>query len=456
VKSTERTAQAKEIISLLKQGTNVFLTGPGGTGKTYTTRQVISAFKNSVCLGSTAMAALAIGGETLHSFFKFGLCGSLRELEAADRKYRGMPRIHLEQPIKEQRKGFSAPWAFRRLEQVLFSADLIVIDEVSMVTGELLDMLFYRLELFAAKPIPILLVGDLLQLPPVQADTGRFVIDSHRWDFRTYQLTKVYRTEDREFYRMQQFIRFGSARPEVVQYLENLQGNRKEGATVLCPTNQGVNVYNERMLQQLPGELYSLEPVFTAVNANYEITEDRQKKLCRDLKPDCPLCFKLGAEVIVTDNVYAPGEFGTFLQYHNGLRGKVVQYSPEDKTIYIEISDGTTRKITPFTYEFKEKVVGKDGELEDRVQFSVMQYPLRLAYALTIHKAQGQTLDNVYVNCARIFAPGQFYVAVSRATSPQGLTLHGFRPEHIHANPRLVNFYLNCLKEQKNTYPLAI
>lgn len=440
---------ADNIVKLLKSGTDVFLTGPGGTGKTYTTRKVLSSFKNPMCLGSTALAALAIGGETIHSFFKFGLCGNLRELEVADRKYRSMPRIKLDQPIKEQVFGMRAPWAFRRLENVLFTCDLIVIDEVSMVTGAMLDMIFYRLELFTKRRIPILMVGDLLQLPPVQADTGGFVIDSPRWNFRTYQLTKIYRTDDLEFYRMQQFVRFGSARPEVVDYLQKLVGNRKENATILCPTNNMVDSYNDRQLEALPGKLFSLEPVFTPVNVNYEITADRQKKLCKDLKPDCPLRFKVGAEVIVTDNVYEANELGTFLKYHNGLRGKVVGYSPEDKSIFLEVEDGTARRITPFVYEFKEKIVDKDGDLADRVQFIITQYPLRLAYAMTIHKSQGQTLDNVYINCGKIFAPGQFYVALSRATSPQGLTLHGFRPEHIHANPRLVRFYLKCLQAQK-------
>jgi ATP-dependent DNA helicase PIF1 len=404
-KRKSRLNQASEIITLLQHNCNVFLTGGAGVGKTTITREVIKTFeaegRRVAKLASTGMAATLIGGQTLHSFLDLGIASNLRELEQ-----RGKIEIK------------------KKTKKLIRSMALIVIDEISMVSAELLDMIRLRL-LQAEYGGPVMVVGDFLQLPPVAKGYGgvSFAFESPSWRkfaFETVLLKKIYRTEDEAFIRLLHAVRFGNLDDEDTAALDNLIkpiGEDVSSYTVLFGRNDSAQNHNRAQLAQTEGELYTFETQVTRHEQN--IPEGAVERFMNDARIVSVLELKIGVPVLFTRNAW---------NYFNGERGTVVRI--ETGFIYVRKADGYVVKLEQVGVSksyWKEKTLEGKKELHEVPQFTLYQYPITLAFGITIHKSQGMSIEDLIIETNEIFAPSQFYVALSRAITPHRLIL--IRPQ---------------------------
>lgn len=393
---------------------NLFLTGGAGVGKSFLTKEVIAYYKAEyqgvVVLGSTGISAVNVGGVTIHSFFIFGIASSLEELTANDRYNRTR--------IKE-------------LCKILKSTDLIIIDEISMVSANLMEMILYRLRQCKYEG-KLMVVGDFYQLPPVQKrgnrpDNGFFdqelyAFESSAWevfDFVTVELTEIKRTTNRAFMQILEKIRIGEADDSVIAYLEELRRNNFPGleeATVLFGTNAQADRLNMQKVAAVKREEIALPAIVKTKN---ELIDQRRLESWKKNLPIIPdLTLKEGIPVIFTTNKWG--------SYHNGERA-VVEHIDKD-SIVVE-KRGRLVKVDRFKFELSRPSVGGDGMLEDEVIATLEQFPLRPAYAITIHKSQGMSIENLICNVDTIFADSQFYVALSRATDPATLQIRYSRED---------------------------
>lgn len=387
------------IIEKLSSKQNLFLTGGAGVGKTTLTRRVIAAYaaegKKVAKLASTGMAATLIGGQTLHSFFDLGIADDEVELE---------------------RWGKLVPK--KKIVKLVRSMELIIIDEISMVSAEVLDMV--RLRLLQCGFDGVLMVtGDFLQLPPVRRSAVRFAFESRSWEafaFETVLLTHNYRSEDAGFNAVLAAVRFAAVTDREHRYLhERIRptGDDLSRFTFLYGTNRSAAEHNREQLDAVEGELfrYGAEQV-----VHDSRVQDREiERFCDDARIAKFLELKVGVPVLFTRNAW---------NYVNGERGTVVNL--EKDAVYVRKSDGIVVKLERCGMDktrWEEKRIDKALEMVEVSQFTVYQFPLALAFAITIHKSQGMSIEDLVIDTTEIFAPSQFYVALSRATSPQRLIL---------------------------------
>jgi ATP-dependent exoDNAse (exonuclease V) alpha subunit len=384
---------------------SIFITGRAGTGKsTLLTYFCRTTGKKVAVLAPTGVAALNVKGQTIHSFFRF------------------KPNITLER-IKRLR--------FRDESQNLYKKlDAIVIDEISMVRADLLDCVDRFLRLNgpdAARPfggIQMIFIGDLYQLPPVvsSADRQAFealyntpyfygarVFDSFEMEF--VELEKVYRQQDQDFIALLNSIRNktiderGLARLNS-RCLPDFQPPRGQFYIYLTTTNALAEQINTERLAQLrtPANRF-----IAAIEGSFG----------NEYLPTAPeLQVKAGAQVMMLNNDSAG-------RWVNGSVGKIsaIKGDPDGRVIEVELADGETVDVTPFTWEIYSYFV-QDQKLQSEVVGKFTQYPLMLAWAVTIHKSQGKTFDRVIIDFGRgTFAHGQAYVALSRCTSLEGIVL---------------------------------
>ncbi|MFT7860130.1 MAG: AAA family ATPase [Sulfurimonas sp.] len=389
-----------EVLKKLESGSNVFLTGGAGVGKTTNTLEVIKHFeadaKKVAKLASTAMAATLIGGQTLHSFFDFGLSGSLDELE---------------------KNGKSDPK--KKTKKLIKSIDLLVVDEISMVSAPLLDMMSFRLQQCEFSGV-ILVVGDFLQLPPVVkgARDVEFAFGSDAWEelaFEVVELTHVYRTDDQAFIDLLQNIRYGyideTIHNQLNEFIKPLP-NDMEDFTFLFGKNISAARHNKQEIEKVEGELFVKE----AQIVNHKKADEKEiKRFFDDARIEKELELKIGVPILFTRNAW---------NYYNGERGVVVNI--DEQYLYIQKSDGRVIKLESVVQsksQWVEKSVNGAREMVEEERFSIYQYPVKLAYAITIHKSQGMSIDHLIIDTKEIFAPSQFYVALSRSSNPLHLIL---------------------------------
>lgn len=434
----EISTEAKEIASLLKNKENVFLTGAGGTGKTYLTNQILQEFKNPIVLGTTALAAVLVGGETIHSFFKLGISSDVEKMLEKDGE--SIQWMVDNYKLSYQRAENAR---FGKMRNMLAIADLLVLEEISMASGELLGMIHERLRTHCLRKIPILAVGDLMQLPPVKARTQ--VFQSPHWTFKTINLDKVHRTSDLEFIEVQHKVRMGLCDEQVLAFMKARKGMPEVNgeAMILTALNKEVAAYNRKALDCIEGG----EEVFEALveKNNPKLHDNAIENFIEHIPPEKEIRLKVGARVIITNNVYAeaektPGVVEKVLEYYNGQKGTYIGYYKDYNALMVMTDDQALKYIRVFPYEMVEHQA-EEGKVSRVPAATVFQYPVRLAYAMTIHKSQGQTLDKVHINCRNIFGPGQFYVALSRATSAEGVKVAFFDPKKIQADKNGMEFY---------------
>ena len=410
---------AKNVCKIL-QNDNLFLTGGAGVGKTTLTNETIrlleSEGKKVAKLASTGMAATLIGGQTLHSFFEFGIASSLADLEVSK-------KLNIS----------------NKLKRLLGGIDVIIIDEISMVSAELLDMIRLRL-LQADFKGKVMVVGDFLQLPPIAKGEIRFAFEAESWErfgFEKIVLEKIYRTDDAEFIKLLHLVRFGYVDEDVHNrlnsFIKPIPHDLRE-FTFLFGKNLSVDFHNKTQLEFIDEELFVKE-------AGVEVYEKKVKpqeieRFFDDARIEKELHLKVGAPVLFTRNSW---------NFYNGERGVVVKV--EDERVYVQKSDGVVIKLEK-QKQSKTRWVEreKDGKLEfvEEELFAVFQFPIRLAFAITIHKSQGMSLEDLIIETNEIFAPSQFYVALSRAKNPARLTLIAPKRQWrslVYANKKAVGFY---------------
>lgn len=426
-----------ELVDKLKeliQNSNVLLTGGGGVGKSYLTSELITKLKKEgsqvVVLGSTGVSAVNVNGQTIHSFFAFGICNDLQELQRHDR--------YTKQRVKE-------------LNKILYSADVVVIDEISMVSANLLDMIRYRL-INANFSGSLLLVGDFFQLPPIQAKKAdslwgevEFAFESSSWDFFEpvlVELTQTKRTDDEEFFSILSKIRRGLSDTQTLEYIHTLKENvhvKEQNPTILFGRNKEADMKNLQKLEEL-----NAQKVVLKAKEKIHVQSLNEKKI-QSWKNALPipveLSLKVGASVLFCTNKWG--------SYYNGERGSVV--SIDEEYVGVEKANGQIVKVVRQEYTMHENII-LNYEIEEKPLISIEQFPLKLAYAITIHKSQGISIDPLICNVDNIFEKSQFYVAISRAKNPKNLMIEYSYNENafsrhigrcIQVSPKVVEFYAN-------------
>lgn len=415
------TAEQKQVLTTVSEGHTVFMTGCGGSGKSYlidVITEVIGKTKSVHVTALTACAALLLGptAKTLHSWAGIGLGkDSVSEL---------LFRINRNGRAKKN-------WR---------NTDLLIIDEISMLTADLfdkLDDLGQRMRR-SSKPfggLQLLLVGDFCQLPPVVRDgISRFTFQSDRWPTivnKTIQLTQIQRQKDPVFQKILGEARRGSLSPESETLLRSRMGldwkSLKIRPTLLFPKNDIVDKCNEANLRALKGE----KRVFKVRTLN-PITKEHNPEYLKALelldreggyKPELELA--IGAQVMCIQNLNM--EKGIV----NGSRGVVVGFDEEKSAPIVEFISGHQETMVPHAWA----VEGFEGVFRQQI-------PLRLAWACTIHKAQGATLDSALIDIGpSTFECGQAYVALSRVKSLESLYVHDFSADAFRLHPAVKLYY---------------
>jgi ATP-dependent DNA helicase PIF1 len=398
---------------------HLFVTGRAGTGKSTLLRAVRDMIsQEAVVLAPTGLAAVNVGGQTIHSFF--GL----------------PPRLIRPDDIRRSRNGR----LMRRLK-------LLIIDEVSMVRSDLMWAIDQSLRINRGRPrepfggLRLLLFGDLHQLPPVVqgAEVAEHLESAHGGPFffqlpsltegagmSLIELEQVFRQSDERLLTVLNRIRDGEVNEDdLVTLNERTHAIRtlSEGDpyVILTPTNAAAQRINMAYLEALPGELKTYEAGISG-----EFSASAQPT-------DATLLLKPGAKVILLRN--DPDR-----RWVNGSVARIAKL--EDKRVWIEI-DGNVHEIEPVSWEARRYAFDQSAEkIVENVTGTFRQFPLRLAWALTIHKSQGLTLDKVYIDLGRgTFAHGQAYVALSRCRSLEGLALaRPLRPTDILFDPSAMGY----------------
>lgn len=406
----EFTEEQNRVTALFKDGKNLLVTGPAGSGKSALLRELQLQTPGTLHItASTGIAAVNVGGMTIHSWAGIGL---------GDDK----PR-NLAARIMSRREAYMRVTRARHL----------AIDEISMLSAELFEKLDKTFQLVRsdARPfggIQLLLFGDFLQLPPVAKKRGtKFAFESDSWKsagIETIQLTKIFRQENLLFAEALNDIRRGE-RTELAQKLIWACSRRKDDHPEIKPVilhthNSNADAINNENLLNISEELHSWSAIDNGDERGIRLLQ--QNCIAPDL-----LNLKKGAQVMLLVNVSPENGLA------NGSLGVVTGYSSIGFPIVrFENKDHTEMEVARSSWEIKE-----DG----KVIATRSQVPLRLAYAITIHKSQGMQFDKAKVFLAKTFEYGQAYVALSRARTSQGLFVDAYAMDSVRAHPKALYFY---------------
>jgi ATP-dependent DNA helicase PIF1 len=475
-KIKELNEKQRQALELARQGKNIFITGPAGTGKSLALQEIISLMKQKynyasdewVALGSTGTSALAVSGQSLHSFAGCGVPVTVKDFKKA---WRGDKR---------------AAWR---------AARSMIIDEISMVNGELLDNLsdvVCDIRGDFSKPfggIQLIVCGDFLQLPPIpkrkhdillmlnagktpedlHCDRG-FAFQSKVWhdaNFENVILDEVFRQKNRRFINVLHEIRQGRISDEADSFLARcnrpLPPRNGIKPTILYAKNVNVSKENDQELAMLPGEehLYKAVDRVEVFNDGFKVADGTAESILwkNQFFDNCSaeenIFLKKGAQVMLIRNFDIKGGLV------NGSRGKIVDFTD------VLPEDGITESWAPYelpgykgtmkypvvefidsknTQNVVQKVVGPlnfTSRLAGIGECIRSQIPLKLAWAITVHKSQGMTLNYVKADLQGVFTEAQAYVALSRASDENGLELRNFQRSMVRADQRALDFYAN-------------
>lgn len=420
---------------------NLYITGKAGSGKTFFLKYLKSVCsKDMAILAPTGVAAINAGGQTIHSFF--GLAPSL--YVPNDKRFSDFIKADdVEKASVLDHYTFSGEKA-----KIMKALDMIIIDEVSMVRADLMDAVDMILRMYRRNNLPfggvqMIFIGDAFQIPPVveSKDSSllhRFYESEHFFDSRVLranpplylEFKKIYRQKDRTFIDLLNRVRVSDMRKEDYQLLNSrfkpgFLPDENDSYIMLATTNRRVSEYNNYRLSELPGE----ERVYVA-------SSDGDFSY-RDSPADVELCLKQGAQVMFVKNNKDKG-------YFNGKLGKVVDMEDSFISVEVDTEDGDKRVISVAREVWKSvKYTWNDVEgcVEEETIGSFEQFPLRLAWAVTVHKSQGLTFEKVIADIGDSFASGQAYVALSRCTSFDGLVLLSpVTPMSIRTDPKVLEF----------------
>jgi uncharacterized protein YpbB len=402
---------------------SIFLTGKAGTGKTTLLREIIATtHKNTVVVAPTGIAALNAGGVTIHSMFQLPFGGFI-------------PSFNVESKFTETVK-FESKDTLRRhfkmgglKKSVIRNMELLIIDEVSMLRADLLDAMDYMMQTVRKKTTPfggvqVLFIGDLLQLPPVIRDEewrtlrayykGKFFFHSHvvQQNPPLYiELSKIFRQTDTTFISVLNNLRNNQISAEDIQVLNkyvkpdfDLKANK--GYITLTTHNAKADTMNSQALHDLKGELITYKP---------DIVGDFPEKI---FPIEENLKLKIGAQVMFVKN-----DTSIDKNYFNGKMGIIKSLSSQEILVHFPEEDKTIEVDKYEWQNIRYKVDQATKEIEEEVLGTFVHYPIKLAWAITVHKSQGLTFDKAAIDVSQVFMPGQAYVALSRLRSLEGLIL---------------------------------
>lgn len=419
----------------------VYLTGKAGTGKTTFLKHIkATTEKNTVILAPTGVAAINAGGVTINSFFQIPFGPFIPD----------DPRLRSRVIGIENNESIYKTFKYSDEKKAIIKAlDLLIIDEISMVRADMLDVIDRLLRVFRKKPntpfggVQVILIGDTFQLPPI-ADTEQWEILKRFYETPFFfssqviqantpiyiELKKIYRQNEKEFIDLLNRVRVSQLDSTDLDTLnakyDPTFNTEDKDYIILATHNKIVNDTNLTKLNQLDTEL----KVFDAnVSGKFP---DRHQPTDRELK------LKVGAQIMFVKN-----DSGEYKRYFNGKIGQIK--SLDNNIVIIEFDDESTVEVERATWENVEYSYNKEKKrIEEEVIGTFEQYPLRLAWAITVHKSQGLTFEKVIADLGRAFAPGQVYVALSRCTSFGGLKLKTKLTHNaIKTAPQVVEFAKN-------------
>jgi len=394
-------------------GTHLFLTGKAGTGKTTFLRKLKrESPKRMVVIAPTGIAAINAGGVTIHSFFQIPFA----------------PYV----PESSFTTNGQATYRFRFGKEkinIIRSMDLLVIDEISMVRADLLDAVDEMLRRYRDRHKPfggvqLLMIGDLQQLAPVVKDEEWQMLKKYydtpyffssralkQTEYCTIELKTVYRQSDGAFLDLLNRIRENHCDPQVLEalnrrYLPDFQPRKEEGYIRLVTHNYQAQRINNYELEQLPGRSYAFRATIDGKFPEYSYPTDELLEL------------KKGAQVMFVKND-SSGEH----RYYNGMIGEVTDLSAD--SIEVRAKDSTATFLLQEEEWANAKYVldEESKEIVEDIEGTFRQFPLKLAWAITIHKSQGLTFERAIIDASSSFAHGQTYVALSRCKTLEGLVL---------------------------------
>ncbi|MDD3284162.1 MAG: PIF1 family DEAD/DEAH box helicase [Patescibacteria group bacterium] len=401
-----------EALAILKLGHNVLLTGPAGSGKTYLLNQYITHLKKTgvavAITASTGIAATHIGGRTIHSWAGIGIKDQLSKKDISTLTKRSY--------LKKQ---------FEKVE-------VLVIDEISMLHAHRLDMIDTVCQAFKKNFLPfggiqVIMSGDFFQLPPISPGTGEaeFVYKSNIWrdmDLRVCYLSEQYRQNDKSMTRVLKGLRENDISSEIVDLLKSRMNQKiktKIKPIKLFTHNIDVDVINNNELKKI-----------NSPEIIYRMTSSGEKKLVESLKKNClapeDLILKKGAQVMFVKNKFKNEK----AIYINGSMGVIIDFDESGFPI-VRLNSGKEVSVTIDSWTI---------DSEDKILAKINQVPLRLAYAITVHKSQGMTLEAAEIDLSRSFGYGMGYVALSRLTNLEGLYLLGINEMAYKLNPQVFDY----------------
>lgn len=416
----------------------IYLTGKAGSGKTTFLKYIRSISpKKTIVLAPTGVAALNAGGQTIHSFFK--IAPSVYPPD--DVRLRTAP-----QPHDEDRSTIFDIFKYRKGQKNLITGmELLIIDEISMVRCDLLDVIDKLLRAFRDKPnmpfggVQVLLIGDAFQLPPIAQDEQWNILKNHyetpfffssqvlkNNQLRYIELKKIYRQQNIEFINLLNNVRTNNISEYDIELLNSrfipaIVKNDNTNYVTISTHNRYVDETNQRKL----GEISSQSKIYEA-----EIIGDFPDSM---MPTEKNLELKIGAQVMFIKN-------DTDKKYYNGKIGKVSKL--EKDKIYVLLPEGNEIEVKKFTWgNVKFTWNDKDKKVEETIHGEFSQFPVKLAWAVTVHKCQGLTFEHVIADISNSFSPGQVYVALSRCTSIEGLVLKSRIPRSvIKTDPNVIKF----------------
>jgi len=417
-------------------GENIFLTGDAGTGKSYVTNEWLSSLDRSkvaVC-APTGIAALNINGETLHRMFNI-------PFSIVDLEYQATVQARKMKATKR-----------RYLQEI----EALLIDEVSMARSDVMNFVSAALKVIREdnKPfggVRLIAVGDPFQLPPVVQKHEKDRIP-YPWFFQSdawisanpsiCNLTEIYRQkDDLEFAEILQRIRWGrTTKSDLVKINKQFSVTPKKDKVVVACLNRTVDQINSDNLARIDSKMYSSEMEYYNYVDNFDIS--------KSVPAPVELYIKVGAKVmLLSNNSTSDGS------WVNGSIGHITKIETDaidsDKIdhVIVTLTDGQVVKVKRTTWKSEESSMGDKGIITT-VMGTATQFPIKLGYAVTVHKSQGMTFSNMHFHCDYLFERGQAYVALSRAMSLDGLSLsRSLKPYMIMTDPQVIK-YMNSKVEK--------
>jgi hypothetical protein len=435
---------------------SIFLTGKAGTGKTTLLKEIIATtHKNTVVVAPTGIAALNANGVTIHSMFQLPFAAFI-----PDNKQ--LP--HFSDTLKfENRDSLGRHFKMNNVKRsVIRNMELLIIDEVSMLRADVLDAIDFMMRKVRRNERPfggtqVLFIGDLLQLPPVVKNEewemlkkyyrGMFFFHSHimqQYPPLYIELDKIFRQTDSEFIAVLNNLRLNKITSDDVQLLNqfvqpkfDLKSNK--GYIILTTHNAKADTINAQSLQDLEGKQFTYLP---------EITDDFPEKI---FPLDEQLQLKVGAQVMFVKN-----DLNFEKQFYNGKMGVIKSLT--EKEIFVHFpEENNTIEVERYEWQnIRYKVNENTKEIEEEIIGTFVHYPIKLAWAITVHKSQGLTFDKAALDVSQVFAPGQAYVALSRLRSLKGLILLSpLQMNGISSDAEVLNYAANKASEEILQYSLA-